>query len=268
MIDTTTLPDESRAGYDAIRATAVRLAGEPGDIAQRVMLHHQIYSDSNGNHAFPLVALHGALWAAGFFETTGRLGDALRVRYFYSSREREFRMNMLRGFAEGFKAVNRQVFVDTFTNYYFTKQYGNRTDATGFMNPDLFKALNDVHAATRAGASLEPVNKRQLFSLALTFEQEVTVAPGVQAEVARFDCPILTFLCLRPVVRFLYFPKRQYFWFRNFANKTERIAKAMASYDLAEQIGWSSVEAAMRLSPVLPAAFWADPSGFVRSKLA
>ena len=136
------------------------------------------------------------------------------------------------------------------------------------FNDVVFTALNNVHTATRAGTALSALDKRLVFGLALTFEQEVTVAPGVEAEVARFDCPVLTFLCLRPLVRFLYFPKRRYFWFRNFANKTERIAKAMASYDLAERIGWSNVEAAMQLSPVLPAAFWSDPSAFVRSKLA
>jgi hypothetical protein len=264
MIEGAVLPDEPRAGYDAIRATAVQLAGEPGDIAQRVMVHHQIYRDSNGNHAFPLVALHGALWAAGFFETTGRLGDALRARYFYSRRERELRMAMLGGFAQGFKAVNRSVFVDTFTNFYFTRHYGSRNDASSLLHPELFAALNAVHAATQSGIQLKPEQKRLVFSLALQYEQEVTVAPGIKAEVEKFDCPILTFLCLRPLVRFPYFPRRTWMWFRNFADKSERIAKAMRSYDLAAQTGWTTVESAMRLSPVLPAAYWSDPNAFVR----
>ena len=56
------------------------------------MVHHRVFADSAGNHAFPMVALHGALWAAGFFETTGRLGHALRARYFYDARERELWM--------------------------------------------------------------------------------------------------------------------------------------------------------------------------------
>lgn len=264
MIDASTLPDESRAGYEAIRASAVRLAGEPGDIARRVMVHHQIYRDSSGNHTFPLIALHGALWAAGFFETTGRLGDALRARYFYSRRERELRMAMLGGFAEGFKSVNRSVFVDTFTNFYFTKYYGSRRDASSILHPELFAALNAVHAAAQSGVALQPEMKRQVFSLALQYEQEVTVAPGVRTEVEKFDCPILTFLCLRPLVRFPYFPRHTWMWFRNFADTSERIAKAMRSYDLAAQTGWNAVEGAMRLSPVLPAAYWTDPGRFVQ----
>ena len=178
MIETGTLPDHPHDGYALLRDQAVRLAGSPGDIAQRVMAHHQIYRDSGGNHAFPLVALHGAMWASGFFETTGQLGDALRARYFYSAKERNFRMAMLGGFAEGFKSVNRQVFIDTFTNYYFTKQYGSRREAEGILHPELYTALNAVHEARRAGESLNAAQKRQVFALALQFEQEVTVAPG------------------------------------------------------------------------------------------
>lgn len=265
MIDATALPDHPGDGYALLRDEAVRLAGAPGDIARRVMAHHQIYRDSKGNHAFPMVALHGALWAAGFFETTGRLGDALRARYFYSAKERNFRMAMLGGFAEGFKSVNRQVFVDTFTNFYFTKHYGTRREAAGILHPELFAALNAVHAATSAGIVLTPEQKKRVFSLALQFEQEVTVAPGIKTEVEKFDCPVLTFLCLRPVVRFAYFPPHTWIWFRNFADKSERIAKAHRSYDLAARTGWASVEAAMRRSELLPASYWADPTAFVQS---
>lgn len=268
MIDATALPGGTAEGYEALRAQAMRLAGAPGDIARRVMAHHRIYHDSNANHTFPLVALHGALWAAGFFETTGRLGDALRARYFYNARERAFRMNLLGGFAEGFKSVNRQVFIDTFTNYYFTKHYGGRPDAAGYVHPDLFAALNDLHAATRQGAVLSASQKRHVFLQALLFEQEVTVAPGVQAEVSKFDCPVLTFLCLRPIVRFAYFPRHTYFWFRNFADKSERIAKALASYDIAARAGWSVVEDSMRSSAVLPGGYWSDPAGFMQQAAA
>jgi len=158
MFETKALPVNPQDGYEVLRAEAVGMAGAPGDIARRVMVHHFIYRDSGGNHAFPLVALHGALWAAGFFETTGRLGDALRLRYFYNASEREFRMTLLSGFAEGFKTVNRQVFIDTFTNYFYTKHYGENPAAGGALHPTLFSALNSMHAATRSGRSLAAMN--------------------------------------------------------------------------------------------------------------
>ena len=33
------------------------------------------------------------------------------------------------------------------------------------------------------------------------------MAPGVEAAVAGFECRVLKFLCLRPLVRFAYFPR-------------------------------------------------------------
>ena len=263
MIDLESLPEHPEDGYTQIHARATDLAGAPDDIARRVMVHHTLYRDSAGNHAFPLVALHGALWAAGFFETTGKLGDALRLRYIYSRSERTFRMAMLGGFAEGFKTVNRQVFIDTFTNYHYTKRYGSDTRAAGAMHPDLFEALNTMHTATRDHEGLSSERRRALFELALQHEQEVTVAPGVLSEVAKFDCPVLRFLCLRPVVRFAYFPGSTILVFRNFADKTERIAKAMRSYDIAAKLGWPDVEWAVRESKILPASYFEDPRRYV-----
>jgi len=251
LVDQATLPREPRAGYEAIQAIALRFAGGPGDILQRVQVHHQLYVDSGGNHAFPLVALHGALWGAEFFETTGAIGNALRARYFYNATERAFRMAMLNGFAEGFKTVNRQVFIDTFTNYHFTKFYGAEAEAEGLVNPELFTALNQMHEATRAGAVLPNAQKRELFEMALLYEQENTVAPGVQLEIERFDCPILRFLCLRPVVHLAYFPRTTYMFFRNFSNKRERVDKAMFSFDIAARTGWDRVETAMRRTKLM-----------------
>lgn len=254
-MDIRDLPDHPQDGYAVLRAEAKRLAGAPGDIVQRVTVHYSIYRDSGGNHAFPLIASHGALWAAGFFETTGRLGDALRARYFYDSKERALRMAMLDGFANGFKAVNRSVLMDTFTNYYYTQRYGGHPGATGAMHPHLFEALNAVHQATASGVGISAPQRRYIFEQALRYEQEVTVAPGVREEIDRFDCPILRFLCLRPIVQFSYFPRSTYFLFRDFSDAGERIDKAMRAYDIAVRRGWQHTESALRSSTLLPTAF-------------
>lgn len=262
-LDLSSLPDDPREGYVRLRDDAARRAGGLHDITRRVMLHHQLYRDSGGNHAFPLVALHGALWAVGFFETTGRLGQALRARYFYNAAERATRMAMLQGFAEGFRAVNRLVFIDTFTNYFYTKRYGDHPAAAGVIHPELFDGLREAHDAVRRGVALSPARRRALFTRALQHEQEVTVAPGVQAEVERFDCPILRALCLRPVVRFAYFPWSEVFFFENFASKDERIEKALRSYEIADRAGWGAVEAAMARYGHLPEEYHHDPAAFV-----
>src|SRR5689334_1520771 len=92
------LPSNAYDGHAALKAAAEVAAGSPTDIPRRAVLLHSLYQDSGGNHAFPLIALHGALWASKFFARTGRVGDALRVRYFYNGRTRCERMEMLESF--------------------------------------------------------------------------------------------------------------------------------------------------------------------------
>lgn len=252
----------STLAYERLRTEATLLAGEPGDIPQRAALLHAIYRDSHGNHAFPQIALHGAAWAWGFFESTGRLGRLIRHRYFYSRKERAYRMGLLERFSEGFRKANRAVFIDTYTNYYFTKTHGRSPEAARLLRPELLEALNEMHEAATRRQSLPVDSRRDLFLCALRWEQEVTVAPAVKAEVERFDCPILTFLCLKPVVRFSYFPRWRFLLFGNFADTAERIEKATASYELAERAGWEAVCERVRDYGVLPEAAFGDPLGY------
>lgn len=234
-----------REAYEAIKTEARRLAGQPSDILQRVRVHRSIYVDSNGNHAFPLIALHGALWGYDFFEVTGKLGELISYRYFLDAEEKKSRLAMLNAFAEGFKAVNREVFVDTYTNYHFTKTYGRAPGAEALIRPELLEALDEVHAATRSGTPLSDDRKKHVFAQALQFEQEVTVAPGIARELAKFDCPILRALCMKPIVKFAYFPLWRRFYFRDFSNKEERIERATRAFDIAAHRGWDEVLRAM-----------------------
>lgn len=260
--------DALQAIYDDCKQQARKLAGRPGDITQRVMVHHQLYRASFGNHVFPLVALHGALWAYGFFETTGKLGDLIGLRYFYDEEEKKTRMKMLDGFAEGFKAINREVFVDTFTNFHFSWRCGETAGAEAFLHPELLDALNEAHRATRKQESLSEERKKHLFTKALHFEQECTVAPGIARELERFDCPILRALCLMPIVRFSYFPAWRHFYFRDFSDKEERIRRAMHSYQIAESQGWDRVEASMQDYAVLPTAYFDKPEAHAQELFA
>jgi hypothetical protein len=250
------------AAYGAIRAEATRLAGGPGDMPPRVALLHSIFADSGGNHVFPEVALHGALWAFGFYERRGTVSRMISWRYAHDREERARRSYMLFEFAQGFKEANRSVFIDTYTNYWFTKAHGEEPGAEDVLPPPLLDALNRVHRAARAGARLTRSERREVFERALQFEQEETVGPKVRAEVAKFDCPVLTAIVLRPVVRFAYFPRREFMLFRNFGDTDERIEKAVRSYELAEDAGWDSVGSAIRFQGVLPPRFFADPLAY------
>jgi len=250
------------AEYQAIRGEAARLAGGPGDIPPRVALLHSIFVDSGRNHAFPEVALHGALWAYGFYERHGAVSRMISYRYFYDRDERASRAYMLFEFSQGFKEANRSVFIDTYTNYLFTKTHGEQPGAEELVAPELLDELNRIHHAARAARQLSRRERAEGFETSLRFEQEATVGPKVREEVAKFACPVLKALVLRPVVRFGYFPRLTFMYFQNFGDTDERIAKAVQSYELAEAAGWETVADRIRLQGVLPQRFFANPSAY------
>jgi hypothetical protein len=251
--------------FNRINDEARRVAGGPGDMPQRVALLHSIFRDSGGNHCFPEVALHGALWAYGFYERRGTVNRMIGYRYFYDREERARRSYMLFEFAQGFKQANRSVFIDTYTNYYFTKLHGEREGADDVLPAELLDALNRVHAARHAKHLLPDPERRRIFETALMFEQENTVGPKVREEVAKFDCPVLTRIVLKPVVHFNFFPRLTYLLFGNFGNTEERIEKALRSYELAEQAGWDAVGDAIHYHGVLPQRCFTDPIGYADS---
>jgi hypothetical protein len=254
-MDATTL----KAHYDAMKAEATLLAGDLLDIPRRVVVLFNLYLDSGRNHAFSQIAAHGALWAYGYFEIGGSLGRLIARRYFYNPTERAYRLSLLDEFAEGFRRVNRLVCIDTWTNYTFSKEYGHHSAAGEILPANLLVALNRVHAASKRGQQLSPAEKRQVFEQSFLCEQEVTVAPGVATAVAAFECRVLKFLCLRPLVRFAYFPRCSYLFFRNFADKDERITKGLRAYDHAATMGWEHVQQSMRDYGRMPRRFFEAP---------
>lgn len=254
-----------RREYQALRAQAQKLAGAPGAIAQRATILWSLYADSKGNHTFPLVAAHGALWADRHFDRTGPIAELTAIRYFYSRPERDKRMKMLDAFSEGFQDANRSVFIDTYANYWFTKRFGQQPGADAVIPSTLLAALNGAHHAARTGRPLTEAQKRSVYETALHFEQESTVSPKVQALVKDFDCPILRMLALKPWVRFTYFPSRKLFFFDDFSSKQERVRYALRARDLASKAGWKKVEAAMRDYGVLPQPFLSDRARYAES---
>src|SRR5262249_50468340 len=218
------------------------------------------YLGSGGNHTFSLIAAHGALWAYGYFEVGGSLGRLIARRYFHNPTERAYRLKLLQEFADGFRRVNRLVCIDTYTNYTFTRDYGHLPAAGEVLPGALLGALNRVHAARKTGRPLSPTEKRQVFEQSFHCEQEVTVAPGVAAVVAAFECRFMKFLCLRPLVRFAYFPNCSYLFFRNFADKGERLDKGMRAYDHAARVGWDYVWQSLQEYGRMPRKFFKAPA--------
>ncbi len=248
--------------YQQLRREATVLAGNPADIPQRAAILHEIFLDSGGNHGFAEIAVHGALWGYNFFETTGTLGNLISYRYFYNSKEMKYRHGLLQSFADGFKAANRAVFIDTYSNYYFVKNFGAERESETLFKPELLDALRQICTAAKAKNLLDTGTRRRLFRTTLQWEQETTVAPKVKEEIAKFDCPILKRLVLKPFVRFSYFPRFKLFWFRNFSDTDERIRNAHECFDVAEKVGWERVFSSMEKYKVLDKTFFDKPLDF------
>ena len=251
--------------YQELRKEATILAGQPSDIPQRAAILHEIFLDSHGNHGFAEIATHGALWGFNFFETTGTLGNWISYRYFYNSKEMKYRHGLLQTFADGFKTANRAVFIDTYSNYYFIKKFGAENEAKAILKPELLDALSQITNAAKDKKLLDIATRRRLFQTTLQWEQETTVAPAVKAEIAKFDCPILKRLVLKPFVRFSYFPRFKLFWFKNFSDTDERIRNAHKCFEIAENVGWTQVFNALEKYQVLDKSFFSNPLNFAQN---
>ena len=77
--------DALQTRYFELKQEAARKARKAGgllEIPRRVAILCDMFQDSGGNHVFPLIAAHGALWAFSDFEMGGSLGRLIATRFF------------------------------------------------------------------------------------------------------------------------------------------------------------------------------------------
>jgi hypothetical protein len=232
---------ELRTEYETLKHRALTVAGRSGDVKARVLALRDIYRDSRGDHAFPLLAMHEMLWAYDFFEVTGTLGDFITHRFVGDVTAQGMRLDMLSEFAEAYRTGCCNAFVDTYTNYYFSRAYGEMPGADRFVRPSLLHALNELQHGIQRKKRLPEERKRELFSLALEFEQAQTLAGEIRLGLDRLTCPFVHGLVRRAVVRLAYFPPQVRFYYRDFSDADERVARGRRAYELATQRGWDKV---------------------------
>lgn len=246
------------AAYRDLHAEGTRLAGGLTDLSQRATVYHHVFRDSGGNHVFPLIAAHGALWARGWFRFGFRLAKVLSAQFALQPERRRECWNELEAFANTLRDVNRRVCVDTYANYHFTARYGDHSDAVRFVEPELLEALNRVHAARRAEVELSDADKREVFRAHFLHEQEHVVGPSVITAAQGLHWPLVRAVAMKPVIGFAFLPRGQRLWFRNFADRDERISNGLKAFEVAAEAGWRNVERALKAYGILPDAFFHD----------
>lgn len=251
-----------RARYEELSTTGTRLAGQLTDLAQRASVYRQLFRDSGRNHAFPLIAAHGALWAGGYFRFGLQLGRVLAWQYPVDAAYRAAQLKKLDEFADAFREVNRRVCADTYAQFHFAATWGDHPDAAEFVPPEMLEAINRMHAAKRAGKRLSDFEKRVVFEAHFLNEQQHIVGPSIERALAAFDWPLVKWIALKPPVRFSYFPSGKLLWFANFASKEERIANGLAAFDMAAHAGWDYVENRLASYRVLPEEAFQTPELF------
>jgi hypothetical protein len=241
--------------YFEARREGELMAGAPSDLQQRATVYHHLYRRSRGNHVFPLLAAHGALWGKGYFALGMKVGRAFSLLDLRRPDKRRERLAALAAFADAFRDINRRVCVEVYATYHFTADFGEIAGAECHVDPQLLDALNRCHHVTRREGGLTRAERGMLFEAFFRWEQRVIVAPSVDAAVRAFTWSRIRELALRPDIRFAYIPRKDTLRFRDFADVGERIEKGLRAYEIAENVGWERVEAALCRYGVLPANF-------------
>lgn len=249
--------EELRTAYEQLRCEGTHLAGRLTDLTQRATVYRQLFLHSARNHVFPLIAAHGALWAKGYFQRGMRRARALVWQYFHSRQKRDSHLAALAEFADAFREINRQVCIDTYTNFYLTARFG--LQAAPYVSAELLSSLLLIHDARGAGRELTDEEKLHVFTAHFMDEQRRVVAPSIASALAKFDWPLLKFLALRPSVSFAYFSRGERLRFHDFSHQDERVKNGLRAFALAATVGWDRVELSLSRYDLLDDRFFTQP---------
>jgi hypothetical protein len=248
------------AVYQAIHADAVRLGGRLDDMTQRAVVYHHLFAISGGNFIFPLIAAHGALWARWYLIAAASAAHVLSVVDVTTRQSRADKMRAYNAFVAALKAVNRDVMVETYTIFHFSRLYGRHPILERLVSEPLLSDLLRCQDLVRSGGVMPPQQQRTFYENFFRWEQQRVVGPVVDQAFARFEWPLMKQLCMRPWIWFSYFRVGRSLVFKNFADAEERVGKGMAAYDWAASKGWPAIAANLTRNPLFPKTFSIDPS--------
>ncbi|MBM4005534.1 MAG: hypothetical protein FJ295_19965 [Planctomycetes bacterium] len=253
------IDSELRRAYERIQSEATQMAGGLTDLAQRAAVYHQLFHVTRGNHLFPVIAAHGALWARRYFAVGLRLAKVLSLQYAARPAVRQSQLEAVARFADTLRDINRRVCIDTYTNYHFVARYGDHSAVADYMGPELLEALRKVHAAARARRRLTDSEKRDVFQSHFLHEQRTIVGSTIVRAVADLDWPLVKWIALKPAIRFAYFPNGNRLWFQNFVDQDERVRNGMKAFEFAIDAGEERLTSSLRTYQTLPNQFFVSP---------
>ena len=212
-----------------VKEDAIRSAGRINDFDQRISGLLQIYEDSGKNFLFPFVASHGALFARKHMDKKDKL---LTILNFSTIVLRPRILRELNFVSHELKRINRLVFIDVYTHYYFIS--ANRHCSLKELSKIVNKSVAALIYQSQGPYRLSNTQRLSHYKTMLKYEQQNVVQPAMKSLInkLRLSRFYKTFL-FSPKVRFAYFPNGHSFKFKNFFDLKERIDWANKAAEIA-----------------------------------
>ena len=230
--------------WQTIHAFAQELSGRPVDGRARGEEYWAIYQDSQGNFMFPLIATHGSLWG---------ITHTIRIQRWLTRLKplsRHGRIDRWLQALDAVRDINRRVFVEIYTTFYFTRHYGELPQASDVVKPEILALYNQVHRAIAANTPLTRAERRDVYYDVFVHEQNDIVDPGIQDAAAACGNPWLVNLLRVGRPRFRYFPEGTSLKFTDFTNVDQRNREGLRALEFAERVGPTRVREAMAEYPL------------------
>jgi hypothetical protein len=237
--DPEALPFEALLRVHAeIAAVAHDISGTTRDNMRRAILYFALFEDSERNLMFPLVASHGSMWG---IDHTDRIEVWLER---LSPLSRHGRIDRWLEAIDQVRDVNRRVFREIYTTFYFTRFYGQHPEAGRIIKPEILALYNRVHEAVRTKVPLDLRARQTVYFGIFVHEQDDIVDPGL-VEAAAKAGPFLVEALKRVSPRFAYFPRRERLWFSDFTDVEQRNQQGLRALAFAEEVGPERIFAAL-----------------------
>jgi hypothetical protein len=228
-----------QAAHASIASVAVEISGSTLDARKRAIVYYALYEESGGNFMFPLVASHGSLWGVTH---TSRIDRQLRRALPLS---RHGRIDRWLAALDDVRDVNRRVFREIYTTFWFTRAYGHHPAAATLVKPEVLALYNRAHAAVAEHRLLPYEARRSIYYDVFVHEQNDIVDPGIQAAAEACGTPGLVRVLKHVRPRFAYFPRGERLYFTDFTDVEQRNREGLRACDFAEEVGAARVLEAM-----------------------